>query len=50
MDKEEEIFPIIEHLLFHPEFPPKTVRLLGVYTSNLDNLVEEGSRQLTLDF
>ena len=50
MDKEEEIFPIIEQLLFQPEFPPKPVRLLGVYTSNLDNVLDDSPRQLTLDF
>ncbi|MEO1212223.1 MAG: DNA polymerase IV [Bacteroidota bacterium] len=50
LDQEEDIFPIVEHLLFHPEFPVKAVRLLGVYASNLDNLLDDTPRQLTLEF
>jgi DNA polymerase-4 len=46
----EEIFPVIQTLLHQPEFPPKPVRLLGVYVSNLDNEEEDLPRQLTLEF
>lgn len=46
----DEIFPVIESLLHSPEFPPKPVRLLGVYVSNLDNEVDDMPRQLTLEF
>jgi len=50
MDEAEQIFPVVEYLLSHPELPPKPVRLLGVYASNLDNILDDSPRQLTLDF
>ncbi len=44
----EQIFPIIAYLLHHPEFPPRPVRLLGVYLSNLDHETADLPRQLSL--
>ena len=47
----EELFPIVTHLLHHPNLPHKPVRLLGVTASNLDNDKDEGQGyQLTLEF
>lgn len=45
-----EIFTVIKRLLHHPEFPPKPVRLLGVYVSNIVINPDETIQQLTLDF
>lgn len=33
----EQIYPIVDHLLHHPEGPTRPVRLLGIYLSNLDH-------------
>lgn len=46
----EEIFPVIEDLLHHPEFPPRPVRLLGASVSNLNHEELAGPVQLTLAF
>ena len=46
----EEIYGVIKELLHSPEFPPKAVRLLGVYISNLNNESDDAPRQLTLEF
>jgi DNA polymerase-4 len=43
-----EIFPTVEYLLHHPAFPPRPVRLLGVYLSNLEHEAEDVPRQLAL--
>ena len=43
-----EIFPTVEYLLHHPEFPQRSVRLLGVYLSNLEHEVEDVPQQLEL--
>ena len=45
----EQIFPVVEYLLFHPTLPTKPVRLLGVGISNLHKEGEE-SVQLSLNF
>lgn len=48
----EDIFPVVRELLHKPEFPPKSVRLLGVSVSGLDNegIEENVGGQLTLEF
>lgn len=47
----QEIFPVIQDLLFQPEFPPKPVRLLGISLSSLNTEIEDKSgHQLTLSF
>ncbi len=45
-----EIFPVVEYLLRYPEWPPKPVRLLGVYLSNLDHDTRGLPYQLPLPF
>ncbi len=46
----EQIFPIVEFLLQHPQFPTKAVRLLGVGISNLQEKSEDGlGLQLVMD-
>ncbi len=46
----KQIFPIIDFLLRHPELPPKPVRLLGIYLSNLDHEADGLPYQLPLPF
>ena len=46
----DQFFPIVDHLLHHPEFPPRPVRLLGVYLSNLNYHTDDLPRQLSLPF
>lgn len=47
----DEIFPVVEELLFHPEPPDKPVRLLGVGLSNLNIHEDEPSKdQLAILF
>ncbi len=46
-----EIFPIVQHLIQHPAWPAKPVRLLGVGLSKLDtDEPQQLGRQLTFDF
>jgi len=46
----EQIYPIVDHLLHHPESPTRPVRLLGVYLSNLDHEANGLPVQLPLPF
>lgn len=46
----EEILTVSKALLHQPEFPPKSVRLLGITLSNLDLEIESQPLQLTLEF
>ncbi|MEO0469084.1 MAG: DNA polymerase IV, partial [Bacteroidota bacterium] len=46
----EEMFPLVQLLLHQPAFPEKSVRLLGVYLSNLNKEDDAYPRQLTLEF
>ena len=45
-----QIYPIVDHLLHHPEVPARPVRLLGVYLSNLDQETNCLPVQLPLPF
>jgi DNA polymerase IV len=44
----EQLFPVVEYLLYHPEFPPRPVRLLGVSLSHLDYEADGVPQQLQL--
>ncbi len=46
----EQIFAIADHLLRHPEFPPRPVRLLGIYLSNLEHETDNLPYQMPLPF
>ena len=46
----EQIYPIVDHLLHHPEGPTRPVRLLGVYLSHLDHEANGLPVQLSLPF
>jgi DNA polymerase-4 len=45
-----QIVPVVDYLLHHPEVPPRPVRLLGVYLSNLDHETDGLPQQLLLPF
>ena len=46
----EQIYPIVDYLLHHPEVPSRPVRLLGIYLSNLDHETDGLPYQLPLPF
>jgi DNA polymerase-4 len=46
----EQIYPIVDYLLHHPEGPTRPVRLLGVYLSHLDPEATGLPVQLSLPF
>jgi DNA polymerase-4 len=46
----QAIWPVVDYLLHHPELPPRPVRLLGVYLSNLHHETDDVPRQLSLPF
>ncbi len=46
----DEIFPVIKELLYHPAYPEKEIRLLGVSLSNLMGEEPDEPRQLSFDF
>jgi DNA polymerase-4 len=46
----EQIYPIVDYLLHHPEGPTRPVRLLGVYLSNLGHEANGLPVQLPLPF